>query len=382
MDVAKYIGFFLLKNEQCYINGLGTLQLLRKAATYDGQHLNAASHEIVMVPGGNVDESLANYIATNEQISITKASNALKDFSAETKSMLQAGNIVELPHLGKFTAQDGRIGFITAPQLQYKAAPIAAKKGVSLQHNERPPIPGKSFQLPTAPVGSKMPVGTPPGAEAQAPPPYMAHQPERKERLNWARIIFVLLLLVVMIGGAYYAYVRYIAPPVRKTTPSLTMPEMVDEPNSGSGQEMNTMPAMDEANTETGSDQVSDAGNEQTTATTNNQPTQQEQAPARQREQPQQSAATPNTQPANTPPPVTASGGRKINVDLIVNTFDKKDDAYRRKRALEANGSRAKVIEEDVDYYFVAIPFNVSPSDTARIRDSLDKVFNTNTFVY
>ncbi len=113
MDVAKYIGFFLLKNEQCYINGLGTLQLLRKAATYDGQHLQAATHEIVMVPGGNVDESLANYIATNEQVSITKASNALKEYSAETKSMLQAGNVVSLQHLGKFTADDGRIGFIT-----------------------------------------------------------------------------------------------------------------------------------------------------------------------------------------------------------------------------------------------------------------------------
>ena len=145
MDVAKYIGLFLLKNEQCYIHGLGTLQFSRKHATYDGQNLQPPSHEIIMVAGGNVDESLANYIATNEQISITKASNALRDFSAETKINLDAGNMVSLAHLGKFTSTDGRIGFITDPHLQYKASPIAAQKGVSMRQNERPPIPHQPY---------------------------------------------------------------------------------------------------------------------------------------------------------------------------------------------------------------------------------------------
>ena len=65
MDVAKYIGLFLLKNGQCYVHGLGTMQLVRKPASYDGQALQPSSYEILMAPCGNVDEALSNFIANN-----------------------------------------------------------------------------------------------------------------------------------------------------------------------------------------------------------------------------------------------------------------------------------------------------------------------------
>lgn len=253
MDVAKYIGLFLLKNEQCYIHGLGTLQFSRKAATYDGQNLQAPSHEIIMVPGGNVDESLANYIATNEQISITKASNALRDFSSETKMNLDAGNMVSLPHLGKFTSADGRIGFVTDPHLQYKATAIPAQKGVSMRQNERPPIPHQPY-VPTTPVGSPMATQQP-GMPPTSPhmQQYM-HEQEEPERLNWARIIFVILLLIVMAGITYYGYERYMAPKPRAVKPPLTLPEPIteqdqqDEPVQEMQQPVDTNTADIEAN--------------------------------------------------------------------------------------------------------------------------------------
>src|SRR6185437_14180538 len=102
MDVAKYIGLFLLKNHFCYIHGLGNLELHKKSASYDGTALQAPSYEVVVTPAGSIDDNLANFIATNEQTSISKASNALRDFSIQARADLQAGKEVLIPHIGKF----------------------------------------------------------------------------------------------------------------------------------------------------------------------------------------------------------------------------------------------------------------------------------------
>ena len=76
MDVAKYIGLFLLKNNFVYIHGLGNLELRKRPASFNGEALQGSTYEVVMTPMGSIDDNLANFIATNEQISISKASNA------------------------------------------------------------------------------------------------------------------------------------------------------------------------------------------------------------------------------------------------------------------------------------------------------------------
>lgn len=357
MDVAKYIGLFLLKNEQCYIHGLGTLQFSRKPAAYDGQNLQAPSHEIIMVQGGNVDESLANYIATNEQISITKASNALRDFSTDTKNTLQAGNLVPLPHLGKFTFTDGRIGFITDPHLQYKTAPIKAQKGVSLQHNERPPIPHQPY-IPTTPIGSPLAApGQPPASPHMQQ--YM-HQQEEPERLNWARIIFVLLLLIVMAGGAYYAYERYMAPKARTVKPALSLPEDVnEEPEQTEFAEESILP-VDSAI-------VDSLGNE---------PEESIQAtPAPATEQNRNAITSQNTKNGS---PVTPQQppAKYITLKAVLNTFDNKDEAYARKRSLSAKGLPVEVIEEDTNYYFVIMNVKTTNPNNKQVLDSISNLYN------
>lgn len=350
MDVAKYIGLFLLKNEQCYVHGLGTLQWLRKPATYDGQALLASSHEIIMVPGGNVDESLANFIATNEQISITKAAGALKEFSAETKNQIQAGNPVRLPHLGKFTADDGRIGFITDPQLQFKAAPILAQKGVSLQHNERPAIPHQPY-ISTTPIGSPL--------AGQAPTPAMPHvrqymqDAEPKERLNWARIIFVILLLIVMAGGAYYGYERYLAPKKSSQKPVLTMPDKMEEEAPVEELPVDTAMSAD-------STMLTDSiGNEPTEVA------------------PPIPGQTIVPEKATTTAPVTVQPPQKMrSMKIIVNSYDNKEEAYRRKRSLEAKGNKVEVLEVDTNYFDVIMVIKTSNRDDYRVQDSMSKLYN------
>ena len=119
METAKYIGLYLLKNHFCYLHGLGNLELKKKPAEHDGQTLQGPLYEVVLSTTGSIDDSLANFIATHEQTSISKASNALRDFSIQTRTDLQAGKEVVIPGLGKYVEQNGVIRFITDPHLQY-----------------------------------------------------------------------------------------------------------------------------------------------------------------------------------------------------------------------------------------------------------------------
>lgn len=130
MDIAKYIGLFLLKNNFCYIHGLGNLELKKRPASYDGQALQAAQYEVALTPTGSIDDNLANFIATNEQVSISKASNSLKDFSVASRAQLQEGKDVIIPGIGKFVSVNGKISFVTDPHLQYTPPSIPALKTV------------------------------------------------------------------------------------------------------------------------------------------------------------------------------------------------------------------------------------------------------------
>src|ERR1044072_3745785 len=109
MDIAKYIGLFLLKNNFVYLHGLGNLELKKKPAAYDGEALRAPEYDVVRPPGGSIDDTLANYIATHEQTSISKAANALRDFTTATRAELAAGKAVEVRGGGKVVDNKGAV---------------------------------------------------------------------------------------------------------------------------------------------------------------------------------------------------------------------------------------------------------------------------------
>jgi hypothetical protein len=125
MDVAKYIGLYLLKNKFCYLHGLGNLQLKKKPATYDGEVISAAQYEVTLSPTGSIDDSLANFIATAEQTSISKSSNEIREFVAGMKVDLAEGKEVTIPGLGHFTAAGGgAVRFVSDANLAYVPPPI------------------------------------------------------------------------------------------------------------------------------------------------------------------------------------------------------------------------------------------------------------------
>jgi len=178
MDIAKYIGLFLLKNHFCYVHGLGNMELNKRPAMYDGTSLQAPSYEVVVTPGGSIDDNLANFIATNEQISISKAANELREFSIQTRKDIADGKEVQIPGIGKFVEEGGRVMFITDANFKYTPAGI--------------PIIRNSKQLEEQ------------NAKPAHKPSYPA--PHKADSINWSMVILVIVLLIILGGGAYGIY--------------------------------------------------------------------------------------------------------------------------------------------------------------------------------
>jgi len=175
MDIANYIGLFLLKNQFCYIHGLGNMELKKIPARYDGQALLSSSYDVVVTPGGSIDDNLANFIATNEQISISKAANELREFSIKTRKEIAEGREVIIPHIGKFVEENGKVKFITDPNFSYVPAGI--------------PVIRNSRQLEEQ--NSK------PAHKPSYPPPHKA------DSVNWSMVILAVVLVIIIGGGAY-----------------------------------------------------------------------------------------------------------------------------------------------------------------------------------
>lgn len=211
MDIAKYVGLFLLKNNFCYIPGLGNLELKKKPASYDGQALQASQYEVLLTLTGSIDDNLANFIATDEQISISKAANAIRDFSTQARAALAEGKEVIIPATGKFIEQNGRIQFITDPNLSYAPPSIPALKMAKRTEEE-------------------------PRFSAKADEP----APGNTASVNWGKIAIWVLILAVVAGIAAFG-IKYLndrneattqeAPPV-VDTPVTQAPVLVTQPDT------------------------------------------------------------------------------------------------------------------------------------------------------
>jgi hypothetical protein len=184
MDVARYIGLFLLKNNFVYLHGLGNLELRKKPAAYNGSALVGPSFQVVLTPAGSIDDNLANFIATNEQISISKAANALREFSIQARAELQAGRPVPIPSLGNFIEEKGKISFISDANLQHTPTPIASKKLVSQQEEVH------------YPTNADIPLVKPRYIDPE--------MEEESSKLSWGKITLWVIVLLAIAAGIYF----------------------------------------------------------------------------------------------------------------------------------------------------------------------------------
>jgi nucleoid DNA-binding protein len=178
MDITKYIALFLLKNHFCYIHGLGNLELIRIKASLEGDTLQAPAYTVTITPGGSIDDNLANFIATNEQISISKAANALREFSTQARKDLTQGKEIVIPNIGKLVEHNGKVKFVTDENFKFTPSGIPTIKN-SKQLDEQ------NLKL----------------AHKPAYPP-----PSKADSINWSMIILVAILLLVLAGGGYGIY--------------------------------------------------------------------------------------------------------------------------------------------------------------------------------
>lgn len=339
MDIAKYIGLYLLKNQSCYIHGLGSIEMRRKPASYDGRNLVPGVSEVVVVPVNTVDDSLSNFIATNEQISISKAGSALKDYVAAAMADIQAGKEVLIPAIGSFFEVNGKLQFATAPQLLQTPPPIPAEK---------------SLPRRTATAGMAQPGGyaeqqqSPPAyaAPAQmAPPPqqptpayqYPPMEEEKKGGMNWGRVILFVLILLALIAGVVYVAKNILKVGVNTPTPvqqPMTVPAPADTISQQAAPVVDTATAID-------------------------------------------STETMSVEPAPmAPAPQTADKGPASNFKVIINTYDERARAEKRMNRLRGYGHKAELVAEDSSTYYILIPVSTRRADSARVIDSLRRTYN------
>ena len=187
MDIAKYIGLFLLKNNFCYVPGIGNVELKKRPAVHDGQNLQAPAYDIVVTPGGSIDDTLANFIATNEKISIASASNNVRTFVTETRAALHEGKQVALPSLGYFTEENGKLFFVTDPAFKFTPPAVPTIKNA----------PKTFTQEKMAPVTNQ---------------PKPTYRDEPRGGTNWGRILLITLVsgivLAVLVKGISYLYMN------------------------------------------------------------------------------------------------------------------------------------------------------------------------------
>lgn len=212
MDIAKYTGLFLIKNEYCYLPGIGSLQIVKKAARYDSdtQKMGAPEYTVTYRAGfGSIDDSFANFIANNERISIAHAANYLKDFCAQMKQQLHEGETVVIPAIGSFHMnQNQEIEFTTDPHLSVRGKTIPVFQISSEVQQKKEDALTKIIENTNI-------------REPKADEEIVIKPPT----VNWAKIaVLALVVLAVLAAGIYFIsnLSKKKAEPVRAESPDTT----------------------------------------------------------------------------------------------------------------------------------------------------------------
>jgi hypothetical protein len=182
MDIGKYIGKFLLKNKYCSLPGLGVFELKKSGASLHGNELEPPTYQISFSPIGSIDDTFASFIATHENVSISNASNNIKEFCKTVKEDIAKTGGFDIDHLGKLVNSNGKIAFRQSSDLDLSYTPIS---------------------VPVA-EPKPAPVSESTGSEYSYPPALSSYARKRKSAWLWP--VLGLLLLGLLGGGGYFGY--------------------------------------------------------------------------------------------------------------------------------------------------------------------------------
>jgi hypothetical protein len=145
MDIPRYIGLFLVKNKYVSITGLGTLELVKKGASYQGETIESPRYDIKFKNVSSIDDQLPNFIGVQENISSNNATNAISKFSKDVKAATANGAPFVMDGIGRFVSNNGSVSF--QPVSEFDAGEFTLEPPVALntaeQDNTRNAAPGR-----------------------------------------------------------------------------------------------------------------------------------------------------------------------------------------------------------------------------------------------
>lgn len=183
MDISRYIGLFLLKNKYCCLQGLGNLEIKKTPSKHNGAELTGSAYYATLNPVGSIDDAFPHFVATNEQVSIAKASNEISTFISEAKARLAEGGTVSIPSVGEYVQRNNQIQFVLDPAFSLPQPniifPVAA--------------PPKKEVAPAGPVSSS--------TEEKPYESFATYNNYNQQRtVNWNIVAF--WSVIVIIGGS------------------------------------------------------------------------------------------------------------------------------------------------------------------------------------
>jgi hypothetical protein len=183
MDIAKYIGLYLLKNKYCCLQGLGNVEIKKTTAQHDGKELISPSYYAVLNPVGSIDDAFPNFVANSEHVSIAKATNEISEFIKASKARMAAGEPIIIPSVGQYSLQNNRLHF----ELD-SAFSLPSKS-----------IPFPILETPKPIVETK---------QEKEEPTYESYNNYNKSSVNWN--IVALWGVIIIIGGSIIGWgIRY-----------------------------------------------------------------------------------------------------------------------------------------------------------------------------
>ncbi len=184
MDINKYIGKFLLKNKYCSLPGLGVFDLKKEGAQANAssETISAPVYKITFTPVGSIDDTFASFIATAENVSISNASNNIKEYCKNVKEELAKSGKYDIEFLGRFSLSNNKIIFHQSDDLDMGVEPA-----------------------PLAPLVEKLKA-----PETPANKPDYSYPPARTQRdIPIVKIAVPIVLVVLLAVGAYFGYDYY-----------------------------------------------------------------------------------------------------------------------------------------------------------------------------
>ena len=184
MDINKYIGKFLVKNKYCSLPGLGVFDLKKESASINvsKESISGPVYKITFTPVGSIDDTFASFIASAENVSISNASNNIREYCKAVKEQLAATGKYEIEYFGRFVMSNQKIGFEQAHDLDLGGEPAPL-----------PPLPERSKQL-----------------ESNVNKPDYSYPPARQQKeKSVLKIVIPILVLGLLATAAYFGYDYY-----------------------------------------------------------------------------------------------------------------------------------------------------------------------------